>query len=1708
MDSTSSSFFAKTLNCFALILFYTQSFSYIFKLPNQFEDPKAYFVANLIYFSNPANLLTIFKDPMLNIFVYITILGCETIFVIYVVIQAICIEKFKKNIILKLFSIVNPLFAWIYGYFHWALLLPSLEVLINLLFCNYKGSFFSSCSSVLGMPFIILSIYGILLTFFLGFCFLYITRSYSFLDRYSLRIRWDFLSFLIFLLRASLPLVFFLFNGSLEVVLYLLIALQIVLLCLQNYYMGRVLRNPLYSGFFQAGLWISIVSIILLFLWNFTSLVTDYSFFYLLLPLSVVSMKVAMVIYNKRYFKEISHFTIMLDFALEELWLLYGKLKVGDVSHFLSIGMLRNHSRTCHEEKCRMSSKRLTKFNQMEVHERIRSIRNLIMEGLFKEFKMTGGTNERLLVKYVAFLINCDLNPAKTYFEIQKVLHQAKSYGWLTEIMVRFLIQKLKSKMAEIEQMRRIGGVSQSHEQGLEISTFFAVSDRKERLQRNMLDLLNEKIKFFERYKQGLVSYDDMLGLFYRFLSKAFYFEAKITVSLRKSELKDNLILLKFGSIFQSVLLNNLQTANKFEDDIENIRKRYARVNQTMLSPLIFLNHSLITCEASFLNGNGRILDNCKTEKFAGLFGYQINDFKNVKMVNDLMPEKLAEHHSEMVFWSFERSRTEELLRKSQVFSFAKNRLGFIFPIKLFLGFSLRTYNDFILHAGVLNMDEHDKGVLFDDSGEILGVSQSFFKLFTEQYESITVKKLEYISIFSLIEGLRDAIQKNHGFPEKGDLLATNLPGSLILPSNLVEIVEFLEFKRTEESDQQSKRDASIASTIKSKSMKSNRSITSKRTEKSQLIGKINQFLSKTGEKSLNFEGKKETLVRLLEDDIGKEGVFTQLCDKSKRKRLRMFFELNFQTHRFGKGASNVFRLAYLKINHIQKDASNVLPTHSGITPTPITNHSRTELLELDSAKLESDILNASVAAPIKMPEENVAEFPVAFGRSFDGLSSKPPSNSNQPQSQYLEIPFPIGTKEEIVKVDPQTNKHDVLTHGIFVSKSFTSEGSQSVDLAKNINNFNYSTDRQPVEGEKVSGKASSVTSLKQSFGIFHDIKQIQGRLPRPIYFILGSLFLQVLFILAFCIFIYMITNLYIDSIYNPLKNATITQCRINVGMNFCMLAMAEFELASQNLTQLNGYYLQEMKNIINKSYNMSLTSYKLDMRVANPFGFGNYRDSWFCPYVNKAVVSNVLFVDLGATFYNIVNRFIQNGYKISDEDKIIPRNYPYYLMTALKLRGTMMGEFTTSNGFVTNNIVIMMSLLLVLVFLLKLIEYGLFSRYYLKITKLLNIFLRVNQKETLRELVFLKDILDIMKNPTRSYLYVNFPEQTLKKNQLTFENNEEMAGLSLKQSNKMKKLKIKAGEEKAKNKMSLFNIRPFSKTRTLIFLLITIVISVSFLVGLYFDWVVTNQSISKLLLISTIYNQIYFFTSATLIHDTLFMREQLMRNPTYESSGQFYQNHDNRLKYFYTTMNARLVDIVNFKGDLFNFALEAKSIINDDVYNEIMEGDTCNGLRDKGFFNDDQYNYCKTKLVQFKNGMIMIVNNYVNVLRGDTFINLKNQSSDIDLIRTFISTTSQQDKIIANYYLSVSLQYFYDYSSTYYSTVLNTQLGNLRLVIWAVSVICMALLLVIGGLSYRFLSEGYKIASCGLGLLPYEKLAHDEQTIFLIRRFLKEHSS
>ena len=105
--------------------------------------------------------------------------------------------------------------------------------------------------------------------------------------------------------------------------------------------------------------------------------------------------------------------------------------------------------------------------------------------------------------------------------------------------------------------------------------------------------------------------------------------------------------------------------AVKYEDEIENIRKRYIRTDLDQLSPIIFFQDNYIVCEASFLNSKGVILESSKTVKFAKFFNYNVEETKLMKNIESLMPAVFAENHYKFVNWSLNRT-TKELVAKNQ----------------------------------------------------------------------------------------------------------------------------------------------------------------------------------------------------------------------------------------------------------------------------------------------------------------------------------------------------------------------------------------------------------------------------------------------------------------------------------------------------------------------------------------------------------------------------------------------------------------------------------------------------------------------------------------------------------------------------------------------------------------------------------------------------------------------------------------------------------------------------------------------------------------------------------------------------------------------------------------------------------------------------------------------------------------------------------
>jgi len=173
------------------------------------------------------------------------------------------------------------------------------------------------------------------------------------------------------------------------------------------------------------------------------------------------------------------------------------------------------------------------------------------------------------------------------------------------------------------------------------------------------------------------------------------------------------------------------------------------------------------------------------------------------------------------------------------------------------------------------------------------------------------------------------------------------------------------------------------------------------------------------------------------------------------------------------------------------------------------------------------------------------------------------------------------------------------------------------------------------------------------------------------------------------------------------------------------------------------------------------------------------------------------------------------------------------------------------------------------------------------------------------------------------------------------------------------------------------------------------------------------------------------------------------------------------------------------------------------------MKGDACETLRHFEVIKDtSQFDFCQTVFNQaFKNGILSVMNEFTNQMTQNTFNSIEESALEDVLVKEYIKDDSHIDIIIGDYYLSETLFIFYDFLTKYYSIILDQQVSNLQVMIW---VICIVLALSLGFIayfSYRYLVSVYRHVVWGMSLIPFDKLANDEQIIFLIKQFWKEYN-
>ena len=1746
-SNQTSSTFSNSFSMFVIFAHFAQMLSYLLKITENYilTDQFLYFEKLTVYV-NFSNILLFLDGFSVFLIVYFAVLSLIAFLIAYIFLLY-ALQKFFRTKMSKIMLFLNFIYSSLFELFFAILTLPMVDILMFPLYCDKQDNSNMFCDAK-ATYLQYTSIPSILLIFCLGMFYIVMIRNYAFLDLTNVRMNFSTKQIICFCLKFSLALFYPIITKDNEYIYHLMLH-GIALLSFFDYIYYFPIRNQKLNKFYISILFSFEGILIVLTCWRYFTILQDDSLLVVVLVFVLFMIKKGVGISYARSFSiYINTFkeTKKIAYILEEIVISFDSHKASTISNYMLCGLLKNHSKYCVYKKCKFTSKHMKKFETFGIEEQESCINRFIFQrftNVIAQVKKEAYC-EDLLLKFMSYLVHSRFTPQKAFLEAQKLPTIIKNISFHGQLVFDLLNRKLEIKIEEIDKERQLTENLFDQNGNMQIKEFFAFTMQKENLENGMKNLLKSKISLWEKFLNGFQSYEEAIKKLNIFSKKALSYKKKLESSLKTT--KDNVILYKFCSIYNCAIVSRIIDAVKYEDEIENVRKRYIRAELNQLSPMIFFQNNYITCEASFLSSKGEILESSKNAKFAKFFNYTMEETKNITNLETLMPQMISENHHKFVKWSLNRPTKELIAKKPEFMSFALDKDELVFPVKIFLSHRFNYANDFVMHAALLKLDW--KGVpflLFDPLGNILGLNKELLVKFKEDVNKITANKILFLNAFNIISNLKEYVQNNKIFEDESILEYRNLNGSLHIFENLTTIIDLIKFRRDQiKFINQSKKDDLSSRNLSSKTVRTINTKASKTTSvnKNDINNKISQYINKWQLEAKNNDFSNKLLLNkvFLDDSWTDELIVNLLTEKVSSNNRRIIYDISIYQTRFGKSNNDFVKFAALSIKHMSENW--------------MTQEEQREntIKKCLSVSMDSKVLDSSYHS-LKLPGENTFDFKVEFDRlnmSRSDMSVTPsiPQKSENGLSNVQE-PFAANLKTKEIEKQPKITQNVVETEQMLLNKNENEDNEKkSTEMKKQMSlkyyseakkeklSLNSSTkSREEIRLKNLKGKTtdlgpleinnmenslntSSRATSKGSYTIINMMEVIQFKYPRSIRNISILFLFQIILIFCYSIALYVLSDSYINNYYLPLQEAAIEQSKVNSDFAFfaCIFNEQEYVFRFPDIEIMSDFQLyafekllklieQEAMDLLHKErtkpFKFQYQPYLRDLKVT----FVSYQD-----YTPKTIYFN----DLTDFFLLMVQMHLNQDPKIItplDVQNVLQRNMVYYLPTAANIRAKIQDEFLSSNQIVGSQILIIFALMISIIVIVKTVEYSIYFKYMDNLTKLVNIFLRINQREASNEFFMAKQILDLLNDPLKSYLNEYFPDKCAQKTHF----NDILEGIegngvkhTKKKKDKTEKVKISSNK-----KFSLYNLQTLSKHRVLVFLMISAGLIMGYLVCNYVFWTNTNNTISQLISVNIMFNNLYIFSTTTMTYNNLMIREAGERDPLYEASGDPMQNHQDRMNYFYNLKQARLNHLQSFVEDLPNFALPAQSVINDVNYDELLHGSACLALFQKNMLDEEMFTFCQTDFKgAFTKGILNFMNQYIQVILDQNSITfLPNNVSEIEKqmaqLQIYYHDITTGTLPISVYVITRGLILFYNYISDYYGNVLYTQLANMNLLLWITCVISFLIISVFGILMLKYMRTIYFRTAFILGLIPNEKLINDEQTIYLIKQFWKENN-
>ena len=833
-------YFPRIVYCLMIVIMYCQYAGYVFCTyeSKPLIDPKIIFFAHWNEYSTGTFLLYVASDDSLTLMFFWFFEAMLYCYFIYIIVLAL-LDHYKSDFTIRfhiIFDILNSFYQFFFSSFLWIFYVPFAEIHSGIIVCS-RNSFLvnyrtEDCSTKPAYFFVLGSL-GLLFTFLTGAVLMYFYVNYEFLEKNYLKRQFQPNQFLQLLARTLLIFLYYLDIPNIIVVKHIVSHLLGFTSC-YDFLRHLPFRDQFICTFYGYVTFIYEYSIILFSFWELTSILEEFNIFFLWIVGS--SFLVAFIkLYVKNYYMQsllllpgvlnqsnLENIDILLEqlmvLTLNSEWDKNAKLQIQGVIETMQKKIPLN----LNFFKKKIYLKSILAENQQIDRNKIVIIINELFRVFLKDPILTNSksTYEYISLKYCSFLGSYQDNPIKAYYELKSLLSLNSQVGFSSMRNVKYkpsiifmIISQVISKNIEnllidtfkikYEMEITIGDSEKTEKTSKNIwKTLPKSEEYKLKYVKKMAEIVKFKVKFWESLCLGYNRMDDFLKDSLNLMKKIEDFNKDFRGNLHEKNLPNlakNVIYLKMMSLYNLTILNDNIRARIFEEKLKEIKKIDSGLKEGCVNSLSILSGNSIVLQISLLREKGRII-NQKTERMAHFFGYDFRDFQAFHSINSLMPDAFSKNHNSFLNRFIKHGPTSHFTQEKTVFGLGNQ--GFIFPLYKNLNMTFVTQEDFVISAVLTKTEESSLIFLFNEKGDILGVSNALLKEIEEGNSKLTRNEISQIyenyKIFWFLpelieqmpsnETIMKSIEKNEQFLEA----IINGRVSIYFPKNFAKILELI----------------------------------------------------------------------------------------------------------------------------------------------------------------------------------------------------------------------------------------------------------------------------------------------------------------------------------------------------------------------------------------------------------------------------------------------------------------------------------------------------------------------------------------------------------------------------------------------------------------------------------------------------------------------------------------------------------------------------------------------------------------------------------------------------------------------------------------------------------------------------------------------------------------------------------------------------